>query len=607
MLQSPLTVSLKTYFGYDHFRPGQQAVIEDLLQGRDALVVMPTGGGKSLCYQLPALLQPGLTVVVSPLIALMQDQVAGLGDLGATFLNSTLSLAEVREREASIWQGQIKLLYVAPERLVGEGFLNFLERVRAKLGLSLFAVDEAHCVSEWGHDFRPEYRQLKFLRERFQGVPVVALTATATDRVRADICRQLALVEPTLHLGSFHRPNLYYEVIPKSKDSYRVLLGRVRAEAGAGIIYCLSRSQVDRLSQKLQQDGIQALPYHAGLADDERARNQTRFIRDDVGVMVATVAFGMGINKPDVRFVIHYDLPRNLEGYYQEAGRAGRDGEPARCTLFLSYGDSHRIEYMIGQRTDPKEQQVARQQFRQVLSYAEGSDCRTRIQLAYFGEALTEPCGHCDNCCTPQPTEDLTIEAQKLISCVARCREHFGMGHVVDVLRGSQNQRVLQNEHHLLSTYGIGRDRSANFWRSLGRSLIQQGLLTETGEFPVPKLNDQSWLVLRGQRKVELVLPVIPPTRETVATSTTTTTLKPQAEDLFQQLRALRKQLADAQSVPPYVVFPDSTLRQMAQEQPQTLAHFARLSGVGSRKLTQYGPQFTELIRVWQESNTKSR
>jgi ATP-dependent DNA helicase RecQ len=594
-----LDQALKHYFGYDNFRPGQQQIIEAALENRDLLVIMPTGGGKSLCFQLPALLKPGLTVVVSPLIALMQDQVEALQDngIGATFLNSSLSLAEVRQREMSVLRGEVKLLYVAPERLLGERFLPFLEHVNLRIGLSAFAIDEAHCVSEWGHDFRPEYRQLQELRHRYPDVPIVALTATATDRVRQDIVHQLLLDQPIVHIASFNRQNLFYEVRPKQKGSYRELLQIVQQTPGSGIIYCLSRRRVDEITYQLQQDGIAALPYHAGLSDRDRTENQTRFIRDDVRVMVATIAFGMGINKPDVRFVVHYDVPRNLEGYYQESGRAGRDGEIARCILFFGFGDVKTVEYLIDQKSDPNEQRIARQQLRQVIDYAEGTDCRRRIQLGYFGEPFDGNCSHCDNCLHPQPIEDWTIEAQKFLSCVARCRERFGMNHIIDVLRGSKNQKVLQNKHHELSTYGIGTDRSADLWRVLGRSLLHQGLLDETTDgFPVLKLNARSWEVMRKQRSVQIAIP-----NRAVESTATESLPRADMEMLFDRLRRLRKDIADEQSVPPYVVFADSSLRLMAQQQPQTLEQFSKISGVGSHKLHQYGPRFTEAIRAFCE------
>jgi len=600
---SSLESALKHYFGYDSFRPGQQHIVEQALQNRDLLVVMPTGGGKSLCFQLPALLKKGLTVVVSPLIALMQDQVQALQDngIGATFINSSLSGYQVRSREQAILSGKVKLLYIAPERLLSEKFLPLLNLIHHQIGISAFAIDEAHCVSEWGHDFRPEYRQLKQLRQRFSGVPTIALTATATDRVRQDIIQQLGLIQPSIHLASFNRQNLFYEVQPKQKQSYQQLLQLIRQQSGSGIIYCLSRRRVDEIAFKLKNDGIPALPYHAGLSDRDRTENQTRFIRDDVQVMVATIAFGMGINKPDVRFVIHYDLPRNLESYYQESGRAGRDGEPAKCTLFLNYGDIKTIEYLISQKPDPQEQRIAKQQLRQVIDYAEGTDCRRTIQLAYFGERFTGGCNNCDNCCYPKPTQDWTIEAMKFLSCVARCKERFGMSYIIDVLRGAKNQKILQNGHQNLSTYGIGKDRSVDDWRMLGRSLLHQGLLAQTSDgYSVLKLNAFSWEVMRRQRSVFVAMTATTPASTTESQDTSAVA---EIELLFQRLRNLRKQLADEQSVPPYVIFADSTLKLMATQQPKTLTEFAQLSGVGSHKLARYGAEFLAEIQAYcQES-----
>jgi ATP-dependent DNA helicase RecQ len=597
--------TLKQYFGYDAFRPGQQQIIEAAIANQDVLVIMPTGGGKSLCFQLPSLLETGLTIVVSPLIALMQDQVEALQDngIGATFLNSTLRSTDVRDRAAQIHNGEIKLLYVAPERLLSEQFLVFLDQIHDRFGIARFAIDEAHCVSEWGHDFRPEYRQLKELRSRYPDVSCIALTATATDRVRQDIIEQLELRSPFIHIASFNRQNLYYEVRQKSRNSYNELLQLIRKTNGSGIIYCLSRKRVDELTERLQRDGIAALPYHAGMEDAHRAENQTRFIRDDVQVMVATIAFGMGINKPDVRFVVHYDLPRNLEGYYQESGRAGRDGEPAQCILYFSPGDIKAIEWIIEQKVAPQtgepleqEQRIARQQLRQVVGYAESAICRRTVQLSYFGEAFPGNCGNCDNCLYPKPVEDWTVEAQKFLSCVARCKERFGMNYVIDVLRGSKDKRILGNGHDRLSTYGIGKDRSTDDWRVLGRSLLQQGLLDETSDgYGILKLNALSWEVMRSQRSVQVALI----NRTSAVDAKANSKLRAEAELLFDRLRSLRKQIANEQSVPPYQVFGDSSLKLMAQQQPCTLENFAQISGVGSYKLSQYGSRFVEEIRTF--------
>ncbi|MBE9169258.1 DNA helicase RecQ [Pleurocapsales cyanobacterium LEGE 06147] len=595
-LFTSLEEALKHFFGYDTFRSGQKQIVEEALQNKDLLIIMPTGGGKSLCFQLPALLKPGLTVVVSPLIALMQDQVDTLQDngIGATFLNSTLDYEEMRSRQGAILQGKIKLLYVAPEKLLAEKFGSFLDQVANQVGIAAIAIDEAHCVSEWGHDFRPEYRQLKLLRDRYPQVPILALTATATKRVRQDIITQLGLRQPQIHITSFNRTNIHYEVQPKDKKSYSQLLQQIRTQSGSGIVYCLSRRSVEEIAYRLQKDEVKALPYHAGMTDERRTINQTRFLRDDVQVMVATIAFGMGINKPDVRFVYHYDLPRSLENFYQESGRAGRDGEAAKSILFFSISDRQKINYLIEQKSDPSEQRIARQQLRQIVDYAEGTDCRRTILLSYFGERFRGDCGKCDNCLTPKTLEDWTIEAQKFLSCVARCQEKFGMMHIIDVLRGARKKKIEQYGHHLLSTYGIGKSRSIAEWKMLGRSLLHQELVSETNDgYRILKLNKRSWEILRKQRSVQIAVsdrPKSEPGREYNFT-------KAEAEILFERLKQLRKQIANLHSVPPYIIFADSSLKLMAQLQPQTLTEFANISGVGSHKLKQYGEQFVSVIR----------
>ncbi len=607
-----LEQALKHYFGYDEFRSGQREIITTALANKDLLVIMPTGGGKSLCFQLPALLKQGVTIVVSPLIALMQDQVQQLADNGiaATFLNSSISTEERRDRAAAIYNGEIKLLYVAPERLNQEFITNFLVDLHQEVGIACFAIDEAHCVSEWGHDFRPDYRKLSQLREYFPKVPFLGLTATATDRVRQDIIKQLDLRDPDIHVASFNRPNLYYEVRRKTTTPYRELLAQVKKTDGAGIIYCLSRKKVDELTHKLLQDGIKALPYHAGLDSETRTNNQTSFIRDDVQWMIATVAFGMGINKPDVRSVIHYDLPRNIEGYYQESGRAGRDGESAHCTLYFGMGDIKTIEYLIAQKIDretgealAEEQRIATQQLRRVINYAEASECRRIIQLGYFGESFPGNCDNCDNCKYPRPISDWTIESQKLLSCVARFSKqgrNFGLNYTIDVLRGSKADRVLKNGHDTLSTYGIGKDRTQDEWRMLGRSLLHQGLVDETSDgYSVLTLNPSSWEILKGERKVEIAITPTIAKAERMEIGTNSDEI----QSLYNRLQKLRKQYADANKVPPYVIFADSSLRLMAQQQPQTLAQFAQISGVGARKLAQYGEMFTAEIRAFRSES----
>jgi ATP-dependent DNA helicase RecQ len=611
-MTDPVHDTLKHRFGFDAFRPGQEAVVRDAIKGRDLLAIMPTGGGKSLCFQLPALLREGVTLVVSPLIALMQDQVRLLDGMGipATFLNSSLDAGESSRRQQALLDGKLRLLYVAPERLMLPEFLDgFLVRIKERVGLSALVVDEAHCVSEWGHDFRPEYRQLASVRERLGDLPCWSFTATATERVRRDIVAQLGLRDAAIHVASFNRPNLYYAVRHKDRHSYRELLEQARS-GGSGIVYCLSRKRVDELAGKLREDGIDALPYHAGLDAETRRAHQDRYIRDDVQVMVATIAFGMGINKPDVRWVIHYDLPRTIEGYYQEAGRAGRDGEPARCTLYFGVGDIRTAEFLIQQKVHPEtgepledEQRIARQQLRQVLDYAEAGACRRSIQLRYFGESFTPPCGACDNCCEPRRRVDRTLEARQLLSCIARLaqrNQRFGGGYVIDILRGADTEKIRRNGHQALSTYGIGRQRPQDEWRAVLRALLHQGLVDETQDgYPVLRLNADSRAVLRGERRVEVAetAPRPAPGRKS-RRSEAAAAVMPADEALFLALRELRKRLATEAGVPPYVVFNDASLRAMAELRPATLDAFTRIPGVGDRKLAQYGAVFTEVIRA---------
>ena len=604
---SALAAELKQRFGFDSFRPGQQEVVCDILRGHDLLAIMPTGGGKSLCFQLPALLQPGVCIVISPLIALMQDQVRLLQNNGieATFINSSLERAEVSRRLARLDRGELKLLYVAPERLLQAEFEGeVLPRLHASHGISALVVDEAHCVSDWGHDFRPEYRQIHRLRTRFSQVPIAAFTATATARVRQDIVQQLALREPRIHVASFNRPNLYYAVRPKTRSTYSELLEHARRDGGAGIIYCLSRKRVDELAGQLQDDGIKALPYHAGLDASTRRDNQDAFTRDNAQVIVATVAFGMGINKPDVRWVMHYDLPKTLEGYYQESGRAGRDGERARCILYFGAGDIRTAEHIISQKIDPvtfeplaDEQRIARQQLRQVLNYAESGECRRAVQLRYFGEILEGKCDACDNCVAPRATIERTTEAKQFLSCVARLaqrRERYGVAYVIELLRGAQTQRVITRDHASLSVYGIGKHLGLQEWRDIARALLHQGLMTQSQDgYAVLSLNEASWQVLKGERAVR-VGESVKPVRARKASKPMTAS---SGDPLFQSLRTLRKRLADEAGMPPYIIFNDASLWDMAQRQPTTLQEFSTIVGVGQAKLARFGGQFVELIR----------
>jgi ATP-dependent DNA helicase RecQ len=594
--ESELVSSLRRYFGFDRFRPLQQDIIRDSLSGRDVFAVLPTGGGKSLCFQLPAVARPGLTVVVSPLIALMKDQVDALTAAGipATFLNSSLASGESRPRLRGLHQGEYRLLYVAPERLMLSGFLEDLKRWQP----ALFAIDEAHCISEWGHDFRPEYRQLATLREQFPGVPVMALTATATERVRGDIVRQLSLKNPAVYVASFNRPNLMYRVTAKS-GAYDQVFEFLRARPReAGIVYCQSRKGADSLAARLRADGVRAAPYHAGLEPKERAGNQDRFLRDEVRVVCATIAFGMGINKPNVRFVVHHDLPKNLESYYQETGRAGRDGLPAECLLLFSAGDVQKHLQFIKEKPDPREQALAREQLQQVVHFAETANCRRVDLLGYFGEEFDEDgCGACDNCLSPRQTFDGTVEAQKFLSCLFRIRRHDGfdrgLSHVVDVLRGADTERMRAWGHEGLSTYGIGKDRDKASWAAIGRELLRLGFVRQsTDKFPTIGLTDEGMAFLKERRTVRLTRPVTAP-----AVS------KPKVGDiacdeaLFEHLRELRKRLADELGVPSYIVFGDVSLRHMARNYPVSEDEFRRIHGVGERKLKEFGDAFLSAIR----------
>ena len=609
-----LAADLKRHFGFDSFRPGQQEVVCDILRGSDLLAVMPTGGGKSLCFQLPALLRPGVCIVISPLIALMQDQVRLLHNNGieATFINSSLERPEVSRRLARLDRGEIKLLYVAPERLLQAEFEGeVLPRLQASHGISALVVDEAHCVSDWGHDFRPEYRQIHRLRTRFPSLPIAAFTATATERVRQDIVQQLALRDPRIHVASFNRPNLYYAVRPKTRATYPELIEHARRDGGAGIIYCLSRKRVDELAAQLQDDGIRALPYHAGLDAITRRDNQEAFIRDDAQVIVATIAFGMGINKPDVRWVVHYDLPKTLEGYYQESGRAGRDGERARCILYFGAGDIRTAEHIIAQKVDPltfepleAEQRIARQQLRQVLNYAESGECRRAVQLRYFGEILGDKCNACDNCLEPRTSIDRTTEAKQFLSCIARLaqrRERYGVAYVIEILRGAETQRVITRDHSSLSVYGIGKHLGLQEWRDVARALLHQGLMTQSQDgYAVVTLNTASWQVLKGERAVRVGESVKPARGRKTAKAVPAGS----GNALFESLRSLRKRLADEAGMPPYIIFNDASLWEMAQRQPTTLQEFSTIVGVGQAKLSRYGGQFVELIQ--QQSLTRA-
>jgi ATP-dependent DNA helicase RecQ len=588
-----LPSALKKHFGYDEFRPLQEDIVKDALAGRDVFALMPTGGGKSLCFQLPALLREGLTIVVSPLISLMKDQVDALqmSGIAATFLNSALDRHQAVERLGRLNRGQYRLLYVAPERLMLDGFL---ERA-LNWNITQVAIDEAHCISEWGHDFRPEYRELKKLRKHLPEVPIMALTATATERVRKDIVHQLQLREPCCYVASFNRPNLTYRVVAKS-SAYEQVLALVRARPDeSGIIYCASRKTAESLAAKLRDDDIRAKTYHAGLDPADRAKHQEQFLRDDARVITATIAFGMGINKPNVRFVIHYDLPKNIESYYQETGRAGRDSLPSECVLLFNPGDVVKQRRFLDEKSE-KEQRIGHEQLRAMVTYAETRECRRATLLKYFAEELSPPvCDGCDNCLNPRETTDGTVHAQKFLSCVYRIHEKhgfgFGLNHIVDVLRGADNEAIRQRGHDTLSTFGIGRDRERNEWLAIGRELLRLGLVNAApGKFATLQLSDAGLTALRQRLCITLTKPV-------------EVKSKPKRQDeiqcneaLFQRLRILRREIADERDLPAYVIFSDLSLREMARACPATPAEFGRIPGVGQQKLRDFANPFTAAI-----------
>jgi ATP-dependent DNA helicase RecQ len=597
---------LKEVFGYTAFRPQQEEIIRASMAGRDVFALLPTGGGKSLCFQLPALVRPGLTVVISPLIALMKDQVDQLqaNGVAATFLNSSLKEDERKARWQGLNAGEYRLLYLSPERLMaGEGSIF---DALGRWDVRLVAVDEAHCISEWGHDFRPEYRQLAALRERMTDLPFMALTATATTRVRDDIVRQLNLRDPAVFVASFNRPNLTYRVQPKAKGYQQVLeFIRARPKEG-GIVYCFSRAGTEALAEKLQRDGIKALPYHAGLPPQERARNQEAFLRDEVRVVCATIAFGMGINKPNVRFVIHHDLPKNIEGYYQETGRAGRDGLPGECLLLFSAGDVAKQTAFIAEKPNPDEQRLAREQLTQMTHYAEDAGCRRAALLGYFGEEFPQAgCGACDNCLNPRDTWDGTVPAQKFLSCVFRIRQksgfNTGMNHVVAVLTGGDSEKIRQWGHETLTTYGIGTELGRNEWGAVGRELVRLGYLRQVAEpYSIVELAPEGLAALKDRRRITLTKPMERPRARAQRVGDIECD-----ELLFEKLRLLRKSLADEHGVPPYIIFGDVSLRQMAREYPVSESEFRRISGVGERKLRDYGESFLDEIKAHVRTNSR--
>ena len=595
---------LKRFFGYESFRPLQEEAMREALAGNDTFVLMPTGGGKSLCYQLPALAKGGLTIVVSPLIALMKDQVDALDEAGvsATYLNSTLSAAESRERLAKLYNGEYRLLYVAPERLMLPEMLDRL----AGWQPGLIAIDEAHCISEWGHDFRPEYLQIATLRGRFPETPVMALTATATDRVREDIVLQLQLRNPSRFVASFNRGNLTYLVVARSQPLNQILDVANRHDGESGIIYCASRNGTERLAKRLSEQGLRCAAYHAGLDAATRSKNQEAFIRDEIQIVCATIAFGMGIDKPDVRFVIHHDLPKNIEGYYQETGRAGRDCLPAECVLLFNASDVAKQFGFIEEKTDEQEQRVARDLLQQMVHYAETRDCRRRTLLAYFSESFAdENCGGCDNCLDPKETFDGTVAAQKFLACLYRIRVRsgfgFGLNHVVEVLTGANTEAIRKWGHDQVSTYGIGDEFGRDEWKVIGRELMRLGLAQLTsGRMSVVELTQAGRDWLGSREPIELTRPTADKPKSSAARSRSERAGEIQCDEmLFQRLRELRMELAAKRGLPAYMIFGDVALREMARDCPTTLEAFSLTSGVGEKKQVEYGEQFISEIAAY--------
>ncbi len=596
---------LRDTFGYATFRGAQQRIVEHMVAGGDALVLMPTGGGKSLCYQIPALLREGVGIVVSPLIALMQDQVDALKQLGvsAAFLNSSLDAQAAREVMRQMRTGELKLLYVAPERLMTEGFLELLEQLNEDSGIGLFAIDEAHCVSQWGHDFRPEYRALTVLHERFPNVPRIALTATADAPTRAEIIERLQLERAQQFVSSFDRPNIRYRVALKdnARKQLQTFLETEHPD-DAGIVYCLSRKKVEETAAWLKEQGWDALPYHAGLDAAVRSKNQKKFLREEGVIMVATVAFGMGIDKPNVRFVAHLDLPKSMEGYYQETGRAGRDGLPANAWMAYGLGDVVSMRQMLLSGDSPEERKrVELQKLDALLGFCESTACRHQIILRYFGEEHPGDCGQCDNCLSPVDTWNATEAARMALSCVYRTGQRFGVAHLIDVLLGKDTPKIEQFNHQQLSTFGIGKELAQQQWSSVYRQLVAAGFISVDMEaYGGLKLTESSRPVLRGEQEVWLRRDAEPVKRTSSKVERSSRLREAFAgandDPLWQALKAKRMELAREQGVPPYVIFHDSTLLEILNHKPQTLDEMGRISGVGQAKLAKYGDAFLQVV-----------
>jgi len=595
VVNSPAKEILQHTYGYQKFRGEQEQVIESAIAGSDSLVLMPTGGGKSLCYQIPAMVRPGIGLVVSPLIALMQDQVSALKQLGirAAFLNSTLSADAKREVASAMHKGEMDMLYIAPERLLQSGTLEWLQQFQ----ISLIAIDEAHCVSQWGHDFRKDYLLLNQLEHAFAGVPRMALTATATSRTKVEIVHNLQLTDPKIFVSGFDRPNIHYAVAPKD-DAKKQLIRFLQAhKESSGIVYCLSRKKVESTAEWLCTRGLEAMPYHAGLPASERADNQARFLREDAVIMVATIAFGMGIDKPDVRFVAHMDLPSSMEAYYQETGRAGRDGDPAQAWMVYGLNDVvQRNQFLEKSDASDLHKRNERAKLDSLLGWCEVTSCRRQALLDYFGDRMPEPCGNCDTCQVKPVTWDATEAAQKLLSCVYRSGQRFGAGYVIDLLRGKDSEKIQQNGHHALSTFGIGKELSLAQWRSVIRQLIVRGFLISDAErYGALRLTEQSREVLKGQIQLLLREDTKEPRLTKPARKKSGVSNSDHA--LWDALRACRKALADEHNIAPYMVFHDAALMEMMELQPTTEAALLNINGVGEAKLERFGAIFLEVIR----------